>query len=173
LFEQKGFQHVYMQICILLPLTLLCMHVLCVHAHPPVVCLQVNKAGPLKRAVFHGAITLKSLVMRVGVRRLPIVDGVAFGAVRSRLGGRVKLVISGGAPLASHMEHFLRVTMGCPVAQVLTRCELHIALVHNGRGRLPCEGIRAEQCRVSRMRRNVEILLTRFSGASIVTGARR
>lgn len=89
--------------------------------------MQVSKSGPLKRTVFNSAFALKSLVMRVGVPRLPIVDGVAFGAVRSRLGGRVKLVISGGAPLASHVEHFLKVTMGCPVAQVLT-CQMHMTL---------------------------------------------
>jgi acyl-CoA synthetase (AMP-forming)/AMP-acid ligase II len=38
--------------------------------------------------------------------------------VKSRLGGRVKLVVSGGAPLAPHVEEFLRVAMCAPVSQV-------------------------------------------------------
>jgi hypothetical protein len=38
--------------------------------------------------------------------------------VKSRLGGQVRIIISGGAPLAAHVEEFLRVAMCAPVAQV-------------------------------------------------------
>jgi len=38
--------------------------------------------------------------------------------VKARLGGRVRLIVSGGAPLAPHVEEFLRVAMCAPVAQV-------------------------------------------------------
>ena len=42
--------------------------------------------------------------------------------IKSRLGGRVKLIVSGGAPLAPHVEEFLRVCMCSAVAQArLTR----------------------------------------------------
>ena len=38
--------------------------------------------------------------------------------VKERLGGRVRIIVSGGAPLAPHVEEFLRVAMCAPVAQV-------------------------------------------------------
>ena len=56
--------------------------------------------------------------------RVPIVDALAFSKVKARLGGRVHLVASGAAPLASHVEKFLKVTMCAPVTQarVPTSC---------------------------------------------------
>lgn len=80
--------------------------------------MQVGKSGLLQRTVFQAATVLKSLALSVGLSHLPLVDGAVFGAVRSRLGGRVKVIVSGGAPLAHHVEHFLKVTMCCPVTQV-------------------------------------------------------
>ena len=38
--------------------------------------------------------------------------------IKARLGGCVRVIISGGAPLAPHVEEFLRVAMCVPVAQV-------------------------------------------------------
>eukprot|EP00955_Chlamydomonas_euryale_P029712 313028-Chlamydomonas_euryale.AAC.1 len=43
---------------------------------------------------------------------------LVFSKVAARLGGKVKIVISGGAPLSAHVEEFLRVAMCCPVVQV-------------------------------------------------------
>merc|ERR1739848_878561 len=40
-----------------------------------------------------------------------------FNKVKARLGGNVRLMISGGAPLAPHVEKFLRVAMCCAVVQ--------------------------------------------------------
>jgi long-chain acyl-CoA synthetase len=45
-----------------------------------------------------------------------------FKNVRKALGGEVRLIISGAAPLPSHVQEFLTCTMGCPVMQ---GCELH------------------------------------------------
>lgn len=47
----------------------------------------------------------------------PLFDKLVFGKVKQRLGGRVKLILTGGAPLARHVEDFLKVTMCCPVVQ--------------------------------------------------------
>lgn len=41
-----------------------------------------------------------------------------FLQVKQRLGGNVKLLVSGGAPLAPHVEDFLKVAMCAPVVQV-------------------------------------------------------
>ncbi len=48
----------------------------------------------------------------------PLFDKLVFSKVKARLGGRVKLIVSGGAPLAGHVEEFLKVTMCAPVVQV-------------------------------------------------------
>ena len=47
----------------------------------------------------------------------PFFDRLVFSKIKARLGGRVRICISGGAPLAPHVEDFLRVTMCCFVAQ--------------------------------------------------------
>jgi long-chain acyl-CoA synthetase len=45
--------------------------------------------------------------------------------VKQRLGGHVKLIVSGGAPLAPHVEEFLKVTMCTPVVQVRAASRRH------------------------------------------------
>ncbi|KAJ6819166.1 long chain acyl-CoA synthetase 1-like [Iris pallida] len=40
----------------------------------------------------------------------PLADFLAFRKVKARLGGRIRLIISGGAPLSNDIEEFLRVT---------------------------------------------------------------
>lgn len=47
----------------------------------------------------------------------PFFDRLVFSKIAARLGGCVKAVVSGGAPLAPHVEDFLRVTMCAPVVQ--------------------------------------------------------
>ena len=47
----------------------------------------------------------------------PLADAVVFAKVKARLGGRVRLVASGSAPLAGHIEDFLKTVMCAPVAQ--------------------------------------------------------
>lgn len=44
------------------------------------------------------------------------------------LGGRVRLVISGAAPLSGHVEEFLRVIMCAPVLQGYGMLTLHLLL---------------------------------------------
>jgi long-chain acyl-CoA synthetase len=82
--------------------------------------MQVNASSRLKRAVFAACFKVKEFGLKFGKVQLPIVDHLAFSAVKARLGGRVRLVVSGGAPLANHVEHFLKVTMCAPVTQVCT-----------------------------------------------------
>jgi long-subunit acyl-CoA synthetase (AMP-forming) len=44
-------------------------------------------------------------------------DTLVFKKVRARLGGRVRLITSGAAPLAPEVHDFLRVCFCCPVVQ--------------------------------------------------------
>ena len=83
---------------------------------------QVSSAGFLQRTLFSGGCAIKNLLLRFGVCSVPGVDHLVFEKIKSRLGGRVKVIVSGGAPLAGHVEHFLKLTMCCPVTQVRYTC---------------------------------------------------
>lgn len=41
----------------------------------------------------------------------PLFDKLVFSKVKARLGGRVRIALSGAAPLAPHVEDFLRVAL--------------------------------------------------------------
>ena len=44
-------------------------------------------------------------------------DALIFSKIKARLGGRVRVIASGGAPLPQHLEDWLKVTMCCPIVQ--------------------------------------------------------
>lgn len=48
-------------------------------------------------------------------------DALVFSKIKARLGGRVRIICSGGAPLSHHVEEWLKVTMCCPVVQGYVR----------------------------------------------------
>jgi len=73
-------------------------------------------AGMLYRFAFNR----KYSAMKRGVRQsqaAPLMDKIMFSKIKARLGGNVRIMISGGAPLSPHVEKFLRVAMCCPVVQ--------------------------------------------------------
>ena len=47
----------------------------------------------------------------------PFFDKLVFSKIKARLGGHVRLIVTGGAPLANHVEEFLKVCFCCPVVQ--------------------------------------------------------
>ncbi|KAI8474564.1 MAG: hypothetical protein J3K34DRAFT_407403 [Monoraphidium minutum] len=88
---------------------------------------QIAKASPVKRFLFRWAYARKLHFLREGRSQAgaaPVFDRLVFSKVKRRLGGRVNVILSGGAPLAPHVEEFLRVAMCAPVAQGygLTEC---------------------------------------------------
>ena len=77
--------------------------------------------GGLKKFLFGWGFARKLHFLREGCPQAtasPFFDRLVFGKVKERLGGRVRIIVSGGAPLAPHVEEFLRVAMCAPVAQV-------------------------------------------------------
>lgn len=48
----------------------------------------------------------------------PVIDRTVLKTVKAAFGGRVRFVVSGGAPLGPSVEAFLNITLCCPVLQV-------------------------------------------------------
>ena len=73
----------------------------------------------------------------------PFFDRLVFSKVAARLGGNVKAIVNGGAPLSTHVEEFLRASMCCPVVQVSGRLAYPARLYvlpgcpGEGQGRVP------------------------------------
>lgn len=56
--------------------------------------------------------------LHVWVQLSPIIDRTVLKTVKAAFGGRVRFVVSGGAPLGPSVEAFLNITLCCPVLQV-------------------------------------------------------
>jgi len=81
---------------------------------------KLQSGSFIKRALFNWGFNRKLHALNAGHaydKAAPFFDRLVFSKIKERLGGRVRIVISGGAPLARHVEDFLRVTMCCPVSQ--------------------------------------------------------
>ena len=119
---------------------------------------QLAAASPLRRAVFSLALWHKRRGIDAGVHwdhASPLADRLVFSKVKARLGGRVRVVASGSASLAPHVERFLKVAMCCPVVQgygLTETCGASFCAMpvpqHTGRvgGALPCLHYKLESC---------------------------
>ncbi|ORY48444.1 acetyl-CoA synthetase-like protein [Rhizoclosmatium globosum] len=72
----------------------------------------------LKQALFQRAVSTKlENLKRTGSVTHPIWDRLVFGNVRAVLGGRVRMVISGSAPITPDVLSFLRIAFCCTVQE--------------------------------------------------------
>ncbi|ESQ38423.1 hypothetical protein EUTSA_v10029385mg [Eutrema salsugineum] len=81
---------------------------------------KLSDGGFFKRKVFNVAFSYKFGNMKKGqshVAAAPFCDKLVFNKVKQGLGGNVRIILSGAAPLASHIESFLRVVACCHVLQ--------------------------------------------------------
>ncbi|XP_073066241.1 long chain acyl-CoA synthetase 1-like isoform X1 [Primulina eburnea] len=80
----------------------------------------VEELNPRRRKIFSWLYKYKLFWMNRGYKQKdasPLADLLAFGKVKNRLGGRIRLIVSGGAPLSTEIEEFLRVTSCAFVVQ--------------------------------------------------------
>lgn len=80
----------------------------------------VQSSSFLKRSLFNWGLSRKMYFMKQGrpqAQASPFFDRLVFSKVAASLGGKTKAVVSGGAPLAAHVEDFLRASMCAPVVQ--------------------------------------------------------
>eukprot|EP00887_Chlorella_sp_A99_P003085 scaffold9.g3085.t1 len=73
-------------------------------------------AGVMSK-VASGSFLKRSLFNWGYKRKLFYLQQIVFSKIKEKLGGRVRLIVSGGAPLARHVEDFLKVCMCCRVVQ--------------------------------------------------------
>lgn len=81
---------------------------------------KVSEGSFLKKTLFNWGYSRKLHFLEKGYaydKAAPIFDKIIFSKIKEKLGGRVRLVVSGGAPLSRHVEDFLKVGMCCRVVQ--------------------------------------------------------
>ncbi|KAF7138949.1 hypothetical protein RHSIM_Rhsim07G0082500 [Rhododendron simsii] len=81
---------------------------------------KLSSGGFLKKSMFGFAYSYKLHNMKKGNKHedaSPLCDKIVFSKVKEGLGGNVRIILSGAAPLATHVEAFLRVVACCHVLQ--------------------------------------------------------
>ncbi|XP_072966750.1 long chain acyl-CoA synthetase 4-like [Typha angustifolia] len=81
---------------------------------------KISSGGVLKQTLFSIAYNYKQRNMLRGSKHdeaASICDKIVFNKVKQGLGGRVRVILSGAAPLANHVEQFLRVVTCAHVLQ--------------------------------------------------------
>eukprot|EP00742_Colponemidia_sp_Colp-10_P000272 GILJ01000306.1.p1 GENE.GILJ01000306.1~~GILJ01000306.1.p1 ORF type:complete len:692 (-),score=129.63 GILJ01000306.1:157-2187(-) len=112
---------------------------------------QVNAGGGMKKKLFWKAYAAKKEGLAHGTVVHGFWDKVVFKKVRARLGGRIRLMITGSAPIAPEVMEFLRICFSVPVMEGYGQTECSAAatltrpqdttLGHVG-GPLPCNEIK-------------------------------
>jgi len=81
-------------------------------------CVNTANKSSLFRHIFNFALSSKTGELYKGfVHRDSIWDKLIFWSVRNRLGGNVRLMIVGSAPLAGNVLTFMRATLGCIIVE--------------------------------------------------------
>lgn len=78
---------------------------------------NLEKSSPIKRAIFKYSFAQKEKEVLRGVVRSDSIYDFAFKTIRQSLGGKVKILISGSAPISAEVLHFMRVCAGCHVLE--------------------------------------------------------
>lgn len=76
----------------------------------------VRDGGPFAQKLFDFAYNYKLQQLQLGYTT-PILDFLIFKRIRKLLGGKVRVMVTGGAPLSPETHDFIRVCFCCPLMQ--------------------------------------------------------
>ncbi|XP_006153988.1 long-chain-fatty-acid--CoA ligase 5 isoform X1 [Tupaia chinensis] len=86
--------------------------------------VQNEAKTPLKKFFLKLAVNSKFNEVKNGIiRRNSIWDKLIFSKIQASLGGKVRFVITGAAPISADVMTFLRAAMGCPVFEAYGQTE--------------------------------------------------
>ncbi|NXN20026.1 ACSL5 ligase, partial [Indicator maculatus] len=78
--------------------------------------IQSAAKTPVKRCVLNLAVMMKKAELKQGiVRNDSIWDQLVFKKVQKTMGGRVRIMVTGAAPISPSVLTFLRATLGCQI----------------------------------------------------------
>nr|AUD66219.1 long-chain acyl-CoA synthetase 2 [Prunus sibirica] len=81
---------------------------------------KVSSGGALRKTLFQYAYNYKLANLEKGLpqeKAAPLLDKLVFDKIKQALGGRVRILLSGAAPLPRHVEEFFRVTACSTLSQ--------------------------------------------------------
>ena len=76
---------------------------------------NVEKQGKMKAKIFSESLRYKQSVNGNGGLISRMLDGIIFSKVKAELGGRVKMMVCGGAPLSSRTHKMIRAMFGASI----------------------------------------------------------
>ena len=77
---------------------------------------KISKKGPFFRSLLDFCYRYKSYYRKRGMNT-PILDRLIFKNMRAIVGGRIRLLLSGGAPLSPGTHDYVRCALGLPLVQ--------------------------------------------------------
>jgi long-chain acyl-CoA synthetase len=77
---------------------------------------KIQKESTLKQIIFKVALSIKQWAYVRG-RATPLLDKVVFNQFKTGLGGNMRFMVSGGAPLSRSCHLFLQACFGVPLLQ--------------------------------------------------------
>ena len=80
------------------------------------VSISVSQGNKTFQAFFQWAYDYRLKALRNG-EETPILNEIMFKGYRSQLGGHIRGILAGGAPLSGECHDYIRVVMGAPVMQ--------------------------------------------------------
>jgi long-chain acyl-CoA synthetase len=77
----------------------------------------VKNSGFISSNIFDVAYASKQEGLKEGYYTHALWDATAFSSVREKLGGNIRLMVTGSAPIAPYVMEFLRICFACPVVE--------------------------------------------------------
>lgn len=68
---------------------------------------KVNASGALVRNMFWAAMSAKAMLLHMGLPGTAILDAVVFNKIKEATGGRLRICMNGGGPIAKDTQRFI------------------------------------------------------------------